>query len=64
MISQSPQSELSMKDVFMRQYGTVVFLELLKVNNMPSTVMSYYSTVDREELFPTPASDATAVVNT
>jgi hypothetical protein len=46
-------SELTLRDTFQRQWGESVFPEGLKLSNLPSTVMSYYTEDDKKTLFPT-----------
>ena len=45
-------SELSIKDTFQRMGGGNQFPEHLKLYNLPSTVMSYYSQDEKKALFP------------
>ena len=56
----SINSELTMKDTFTRQYGVTQFPEHLKLYNLPSTIMSYYSMDDKKDLFP--SSNSTSYV--
>ena len=55
-------SELSIKDTFQRMSGTANFPEHLKIYHLPSTIMSYYTKDEREDLFPTDTS-SDGVVN-
>ena len=59
---QSINSELVMKDVYTRQFGSTVFPEHLKLYNLPGTILSYYPTEERAALFP-PVPTTSAVVN-
>jgi hypothetical protein len=54
-------SELTLRDTFQRQYGNSLFPEGLKLNNLPGTVMSYYTEDDRKALFP--ANGSQSIVN-
>jgi hypothetical protein len=49
-------SELTLRDTFHRHMGSSVFPEGLKLKNLPSTIMSYYSEDDKKTLFPTPST--------
>ena len=63
---QSISSELTIKDTLFRQTGIKDFPEHLKLYHLPSTVMSYYSKTERNQLFPTEendSSESTAIVN-
>jgi hypothetical protein len=51
-------SELTLKDTFHRHMGSSIFPEGLKLRNLPSTIMSYYSEEDKKALFPTPSSNS------
>ena len=55
-------SELAIKDTFHRMSGTSTFPENLKIYHLPSTIMSYYTKEEREDLFPTD-NNSDAVVN-
>jgi hypothetical protein len=46
-------SELYIRDTFQRSYGKSVFPDSLKLQNIPGTVMSYYTAEDKKALFPT-----------
>jgi hypothetical protein len=50
-------SELTLRDTFQRQWGQSVFPDGLRLNNLPGTVMSYYTEDDKKLLFP--VSDST-----
>jgi hypothetical protein len=52
----SINSELTLRDTFQRQWGQSVFPEGLRLNNLPGTVMSYYTEDDKKLLFPISAS--------
>jgi hypothetical protein len=56
---ESITQQLTFNDTFQRQLGTVVFPEGLKLRNLPGTIMSYYSTEEKADLFPTDASNST-----
>ena len=62
---QSINSELTIKDTLFRRTGEVAFPEHLKLYHLPSTVMSYYSKAERNQLFPTDdiTEENTAIVN-
>jgi hypothetical protein len=49
---ESITQQLTFTDTFQRQLGTVVFPEGLKLRNLPGTIMSYYSTDEKANLFP------------
>ena len=46
-------SELTIRDTFQRMHGSSQFPENLKLYNLPSTIMSYYSKEEKMSLFPT-----------
>jgi hypothetical protein len=54
----SIQSELTMRDMMIRQVGDTPFPENLLLRNLPATIMSYYSSTDKEQLFPTTGTSA------
>ena len=63
---QSIASELTIKDTLNRRTGVKDFPEHLKLYHLPSTVISYYSKTERNQLFPPEESnstDGTAIVN-
>mmetsp|Transcript_3228 Transcript_3228/g.4537 ORF Transcript_3228/g.4537 Transcript_3228/m.4537 type:complete len:139 (-) Transcript_3228:1079-1495(-) len=41
-------SELTLKDTFQRHLGHSIFPKGLKIKNLPSTIMSYYSETDKQ----------------
>ena len=45
-------SELSIKDTFQRMGGNIQFPEHLKLYNIPSTIMSYYTEEEKKLMFP------------
>jgi hypothetical protein len=55
----SIQSELTMRDMMIRQVGETPFPENLLLRNLPATIMSYYSSTDKDQLFP--ATNTSAV---
>jgi hypothetical protein len=58
---ESITQQLTFNDTFQRQLGTVIFPEGLKLRNLPGTIMSYYSTEEKANLFPT--DDNTSTIN-
>ena len=56
-------SELTLKDTFHRHMGSSIFPEGLKLKNLPSTIMSYYSDDDKKALFPT-SSTTSGIIST
>jgi hypothetical protein len=56
---ESITQQLTFNDTFQRQLGTVIFPEGLKLRNLPGTIMSYYSTEEKADLFPTDTSTST-----
>jgi hypothetical protein len=56
---ESITQKLTFNDTFQRQLGTVIFPEGLKLRNLPGTIMSYYSTEEKADLFPTDISSST-----
>ena len=49
----SIESELAIKDSFTRISGISTFPEHLKIYHLPSTIMSFYTKEEKNELFPT-----------
>lgn len=47
------ESELTLSDAVQRRWGSTTFPEGLKLQNLPATIMSYYSEDDKKSLFPT-----------
>jgi hypothetical protein len=56
---ESITQQLTFNDTFQRQLGTVIFPEGLKLRNLPGTIMSYYSTEEKADLFPTDNTHST-----
>jgi hypothetical protein len=54
-------SELTLNDTFQRQWGQLVFPEGLRLNNLPGTVMSYYTEDDKKSLFPVSDSKTSSI---
>ena len=52
------QSELTMRDMMIRQVGPTPFPGRLLLRNLPATIMSYYTASDKQQLFPTDTSTA------
>ena len=48
------QTDLTLRDTLQRNIGPTFLPEGLKLNNLPGTIMSYYTEDEKKALFPTP----------
>jgi hypothetical protein len=54
------QSEITMRDMMIRQVGPTPYPENLLLRNLPSTIMSYYTVQEKQQLFAKPSTTSMA----